>query len=220
MKKSVQKNVYEDKEPTVKLWTIQHEEAYRKFEETGILRADERYLFCKDTCRYAYDWISDQMIARIGPPPVADIKYPIWAWYQWEGKRKRRDLRCSGYAKRGTPLVQIEFEVPVKDILLSDFDVWHYVLNYFYIPENDSDDDAFSNKHKEACKLNWSVEFENSDPRLLQMLSEIRESWSKVFELEKAFERGFYAKDFQSIQATLWQITMKQVCKVEYFLAK
>lgn len=220
MKKSVQNNVYEDKEPTIKLWTIQHENAYKKFEETGVLRADERYLFCGEALQHAYNWISEQMIARIGPPPVADIKYPIWAWYQWEGKRKRCDLRCSGYAKRGTPLVQLEIQVPIKDVLLSDFDIWHYVLNYHYIPENDSDDDAFYTRHKEANNIKCNVLLKNGDSRLSQMLSEIRESWPKVFELEKSFERGFYNKDFQSIQATLWQVTMEQVCKVEYFLAK
>ncbi|WP_310603404.1 hypothetical protein [Anaerosporobacter sp.] len=27
--------------------------------------------------------------------------YDVWAWYQWEGKRKRRDIREGGHAKRG-----------------------------------------------------------------------------------------------------------------------
>ena len=70
----------------MKLWTIQHEEAYREFERTGVLRANNDYLFCEDDFRYAYDWIAQQMAERIGTPPDAETKYPIWAWYKWEGK--------------------------------------------------------------------------------------------------------------------------------------
>lgn len=49
------------------LWTIQHEEAFREFEETGVLRANENHLFCEDDLRFAYDWLSREMNKRIGP---------------------------------------------------------------------------------------------------------------------------------------------------------
>ena len=52
------------------LWTIQHEEAYREFEKTGILVANDNCLFCGEDLRFAYDWLSDQMRKRIGPPPL------------------------------------------------------------------------------------------------------------------------------------------------------
>ena len=103
------------------MWTIQTEEAFLEFERTGALRANENFLFCEDYYRFAYDWLSNQMALRIGPPPE-NVRYPVWAWYQWEGKRKRRDLRQSGYAKRGTPMVQITFEADPDSFLLSDFD--------------------------------------------------------------------------------------------------
>ena len=31
------------------MWTIQHEEAFKAFQRTGILRANNDYLFCEDT---------------------------------------------------------------------------------------------------------------------------------------------------------------------------
>jgi len=220
MRNRFQEKVSMDEKKAVKLWTIQHEEAYRVFKETGILRANNNYLFCEDGCTYAYDWIAGEMKKRIGESPVADIKYPIWAWYQWEGKRKRQDLRCSGYAKRGTPMVQLEIEVPVNEILLSDFDAWFFVMSYEYIYENEDDYNAFNKRHEVASKLRWGIGCDNNDPRLYEMLKEIRESWPKVFDLENSHIISGVSKAEQSIQATMWQITMDQVRRVEHFIAK
>jgi hypothetical protein len=33
-----------------------------------------------------------QMTIRIGEPPEQGI-FPIWAWYQWSGAKKKPDLR-------------------------------------------------------------------------------------------------------------------------------
>ena len=38
----------------------------------------------------------DQMKIRLGPPPESWY-FPIWAWYQWEGEKRRKpDLRAGG----------------------------------------------------------------------------------------------------------------------------
>lgn len=124
------------------LWTIQTEEAFREFERTGRLRANENHLFCGDDLRFAYDWLSTQMVNRIGSPPET-VRYPVWAWYQWEGKRKRMDQRLSGYATRGTPLVQITFEAEPDSFLLSDFDMWHIVLAGQYAANSEAEWDRF-----------------------------------------------------------------------------
>ncbi len=85
-----------------KLWTIQHRDAYEQLKTDGVLRANEAFMFGAEQFRFAYDWIAKQMYEKIGVPPEG-VHYPVWAWYQWEGKRKRCDLRYSGYAMRGTP---------------------------------------------------------------------------------------------------------------------
>lgn len=203
----------------MKLWTIQHEEAYHEFERTGVLRANNDYLFCEDDFRYAYDWIAQQMVEKVGAPPDAEIKYPIWAWYKWEGKRKRRDLRCSGYGNRGTPMVQIEFEASDNTVLLSDFDDWHLVMAYHYIPDSEEDYDRFYKEHEPESRLPWGMGQDNTDPRIQPMLADIRSSWWKVFDL--GYNGWCSSKPGREyIQATLWQITRDQVRKVEHFKAK
>lgn len=183
------------------LWTIQTEEAYREFERTGVLRANEEHLFCGDDLRFAYDWLSNQMVQRIGTPPE-NVRYPVWAWYQWEGKRKRRDLRCSGYAERGTPMVQITFEADLASFLLSDFDSWHNVLAKQYVVENEADWDSFYNM--------------NSNPTQ----ADVEPSWECIFDIKRYSPGWDCEPERKSIQATLWQIEMSQVKKVEHFLAK
>lgn len=183
------------------LWTIQHEDAYREFEKTGILRANDKYLFCEDDMKFAYDWIAKEMWQRIGVPP-AGVTYPVWAWYQWEGQRKRMDLRRSGYAERGTPLVQIAFEADTKDFLLSDFDDWHQVLNKQYIAYSEAEWDEFYAVHPHPTQ------------------EDVEHTWSRVFDINHSCLWRDGKLGDQSIQATLWQIEMSQVRKVEHFLAK
>ena len=183
------------------LWTIQTEEAFLEFEKTGVLRANEDHLFCGDDLRFAYDWLSDQMVNRIGTPPE-NVHYPVWAWYQWEGKRKRMDQRLSGYAKRGTPLVQITFEADPDSFLLSDFDMWHIVLANQYVANNEAEWDTFYevNPHPDQ--------------------TDVEPSWERIFDLSSYTPNWDCEPEKKSIQATLWQIEMSQVKKVEHFLAK
>lgn len=183
------------------LWTIQHEDAYREFERSGVLVANEDFLFCGDDLRFAYDWLSNQMRGRIGQPPEG-IRYPVWAWYQWEGKRKRRDQRLSGYAKRGTPLVQITFEADAGNFLLSDFDAWHNVLANQYVANDEVEWDRFyeHNPHPEQC--------------------DVEPSWERIFDIAHFTPNWDFEPERKSIQATLWKIDMSQVKKVEHFIAK
>lgn len=179
------------------LWTIQDETAFNAFIKTGVLRADPNYLIFDGNFQSAYDWMTSQMNLRIGPAPDG-VKYPIWAWYQWEGKRKRRDLRLSGYAKRGTPMVQITFEAEENTFLLSDFDDWHFVLCDNYIPDDENDWDSF-----------YDNDFINKKDAIIK-------SWDKIFDLNRC---NSY-KDNPSLQATLWEIHLSQVKKVDHFIAK
>lgn len=177
----------------MRLWTIQHRDAYTKMLESGVLRADNDHLFCEDYFRNAYGWMSSQMKLRISDPP-AGVDYPVWFWHTWEGERKRPDMRRGGHAPRGTPVVLLTVDIPDDQVLLSDFDLWHLVLNEHYIADNEEDDDNRSH----------SVE-------------EMHESWNKIFNVSAA--NPYYSESL-SIQATVWELPMELVKKVEFFIAK
>lgn len=177
----------------MRLWTFQTPDVYENLLKNGVYTCDKdniQFLEDDDFVK-SYDWMSKQMEKKVG---FSKSKYPLWAWYTFDGKHKKPDLRLSGYAKRGKELVCLEIEIPDEKVLLSDFDLWHFVLNHFYLVKDDEydedDDDKYDNMSEE----------------------QIQESWEKVF----------VDKDSTSpyIQATFFELRKENVKKVQFFKAK
>lgn len=124
------------------LWTIQTENAWREFQSTGVLRGTRKRIM-EQVWDSPYQWMIRQMEQRIAPPPTPGA-YPVWAWMQWENtKRPKPDLRARGHLPKCESGIRIEFECPDSFALLSDFDLWHFVLNYWYLPESEVEGDEF-----------------------------------------------------------------------------
>lgn len=203
------------------LWTIQHYSAYENLQKTGALRANENYLFCEDSFRHAYDWMSEKMLSY-GLTPPKGVRYPIWAWYQWEGKRKRRDMREGGYARCGEKIVQLTIEVDDHDVLLSDFDFFHYPLNRWYLPIEEKDNLEFEKRYE---SFGYSYQdLSNPDIQadaMKQLRNEIILSWDRMFLLKKEDNGWLYGKnENKSMQATFWELRLDEVVKAEIFVAK
>lgn len=203
----------------MKLWSLQTEKAYQKLEKTGTLRIYDDTHIEKSFIR-AYDWLVGEMCKRVGAPPEG-VRYPIWAWYQWEGKRNRRDLRCGGYAERGTPMVQLTIDIDDKHTLLSDFDEWHYVLNFWYLSLNERESNRFEAAYEqEGFQFLDMANSSITNPKIEKYRQQIIASWQRVFDIWK--ESPWCGADInqKSIQATFWELRMDQVLKVEHFIAK
>lgn len=204
---------------TMRLWTIQTVEAYQRLMQTGVFRADTKHI-CDDSFADAYNWMVSEMAKRIGSPPDG-VKYPVWAWYQWEGKRKKPDLRCGGYAPHGTTLVLLTVDIDESDVVLSDFDDWHFVLNYFYLAFNEEDDNRFHEMYeREGFTLH---DLQNSDlvnPCLEECRKRIEQSWQRIFDLRRSGTDWDVPLDKKSIQATFWELKAEQILKAKHFIAK
>lgn len=176
------------------LWTIQHKNVYEKMKERGFIRADERYLIFDGLFKKSYLWMAEQMRKRIGEAPEGVI-FPIWAWYQWEGKRKRLDMRQHswGWGKKGTPIVLLTIDVPEDCVLLSDFDYWHVVL---------SDGDII---------------FPYSETKVYSQ-AEKQRSWENIFDISCSYDEEEH--ELLSTQATLWEIKQEWVVKAEEFQSR
>lgn len=163
------------------LWTIQHYSAYERMLETGVLIANESHLFCQDDFRHAYDWMARIMIEANICPASDSIHYPVWAWYQWEGRRKRRDMRGGGHAKRGEKIVQLTIDIDNKDALLSDFDLFHYPLNYWYLPFDEADNADFESAYTKAG-FTWHdlSDFQIKSSEMLMIRDRIVKSWDRI----------------------------------------
>lgn len=175
------------------LWTIQNAIAYEKMLQTGALRADSNYI-SDELFRDSYLWMAEQMKKRVGPPPEG-VTFPVWAWYQWEGSRKRPDMRTHGrnWAEKGTPIVLLTIDVPEKFVLLSDFDYWHCVLNNIEIIFPFDENAIYSEEEK-------------------------KKSWENIFDIECSFDDEI--NPILSTQATIWEVKSEWVKKVEHFKSR
>jgi hypothetical protein len=144
------------------------------------------------------------MTRRLGPPP-RNVRYPIWAWYQYDSAiRRRPDLRHSAHLPSGAAGVLIEFEIEPTFVLLSDFDLWHYVLNHSYIPRN----------AREARELDRLPH--HKQPANEQM----KNSWRRIFDLEWSAKDIAAPRGQKSIQATVWQVPLAEIRSVRRFRAR
>ena len=130
----------------MKLWTIQTPDVPAQLQTTGVWRAREP--FVGNYWLNPYRWMVSRMATRVGTAALPD-QMPTWVWQRWDGRRRPRpDLRSRAHLPSGTPGVRLELEISEDRILLSDFELWHYVLNYWYLPSSVRDGKAFDRELK------------------------------------------------------------------------
>ena len=145
------------------LWTSQEEAVCNELLKTGVYRCDLNLSPMRDY-RKQYDWLVRQMKQRIGPPPE-QVTYPVWALYQQDGKHRKPDLRRERWAVgcNGERFACLEIEIPDREVLLSDLDVWCIILNDGLLSDTEQEDrcleaqyEALSPSEKRRMKeKNW-----------------------------------------------------------------
>ena len=169
------------------IWSILTQQAWDDLQRRGRLRVGRRHVTQDFLGPYA--WMAKQMERRLRTPRPSKNAMPIWAWYQWEGvDRRKPDLRSGGYLDKGEQGVRVELKVADDRVLLSDFDLWHYVLNYWYLPESEKDGKAFEEKLARAGLSFYGCDHQHplSHVRYRQ---EIERSWERIFDTNWA-DRG------------------------------
>lgn len=147
-----------------------------------------------------YQWISQQMHTKIGPPQyrVDSTQYPLWAWSCVDGVvGKKPDLRTQMFNSVRSDTALLTLCVPRSRVLLSDFQLWHHVLNNVIIYDEETETRLLDNE-------NWLELYDNvtDDDR--------RASWSQIFDVSSA----------TWVQATLWHITGEDIVDVQWIHRK
>ena len=183
------------------LWTIQKIEIYELIQETGVYHCDlEKSMF--SFCREQYDWLADEMKKRVGNPPEG-VSYPVWAWYMWEGRRRKPDLRRErwGNGWKGERFACMEIDIPEENVLLSDFDAWSIILLHGLL--SDSEEEA----ERQESAYDSLPEEEKKQYR--------DKNWSRAFDLSYVDNDWFHRGD--SIQATFWELKKDNIRSVRFF---
>lgn len=193
----------------ITLWTIQNEIVWNELQTQGKFIPKVNYIdesFLKE-----YDWMKLEMEKRLGES-ISERKYPIWSWYQYIDKNKKKpDLRRTGHLAKGETGYRIEIQKNRKEVLLSDFELWHHVLNNQYLPKSEQDEKDF--------ELRMKLKYGNTKPDNLMKYKRkvIEKSWERIFNMD--FENPYvtYPLEKKSIQATFWELKIEEVIKVDKF---
>lgn len=182
------------------VWTIQPFEVYQKILDKGCFYCDpNRSINLRDDLEFqhAYKWMIQQMVKKIGTADKMGA-YPVWAWYRsHDYKHQRPDFR---WTRDYPDEVCIEIEIPESQVLLSDFEGWHFVLNdWFY-------SDATSQEEWDR-KEQW---FDDLNANQQQRIKS--ESWQRIFDITP--RHGEWKANGESVQACFWSIKKDQIRKV------
>jgi len=184
-------------------------------QEVGYLRGHQEHVV--DDWIPCYQWMRLQMQRRIKTPLYENTPfYPVWAWYQWQNdKKKKPDLRYSAHLGKGKKGVLIEFQADPNNVLLSDFELWHYVLNYWYLSTSQGMEQFDGELKTNNLALYKQQPLPNEEFHL-----KIVHSWEKIFDLDWIDEEVVHDKKDKSIQGTLWEVSLAQVRSVQGFVAR
>ncbi|MBU5255781.1 DUF3841 domain-containing protein [Tissierella praeacuta] len=117
---------------------------------------------------------------------------------------RKPDLRYSGH---GEQMACIELEIPDNNVLLSNFDLWYYVLNNWYIGDS-------INEEELDAEWEWLDELSSQEKQDV-----IEKSWDKIFSIKKPLNNGFNSSG-KYIQGTSWKLKLNEVRKVQIFNAR
>ncbi|MGF7050173.1 hypothetical protein J2T13_004698 [Paenibacillus sp. DS2015] len=137
-----------------------------------------------------YHWMIKQMKKHLSHYPD---EYPIWLWTE------KPDLRRSGHFYGGTHAVSLEVEILSLQVLLSDFDAWHSVLNDSFLALDE---------------VEWDTFYRNE----LSMSKE--ESWERIFDLGLLKGSPWWNDSEQHLQGVSGKIEISHVRKVREFIAR
>lgn len=188
----------------MKLWTVHPYCVYELIQTKGFYRCEPSFSELLDSDEFftAYDWISKQMKSRIGNPPDG-IKYPVWAWHSVNGKHQRPDMRTVDM-KVFKKSALMEIEIPDNQVLLTDFDDWHLVLNdCIYYKAN-----SIPNLSSEE----WDAEAEKEDAYFASLSDE-----EKTIYKQNSWENIICSEGQplpKYVQATFWELRKDQIKKV------
>jgi len=188
-----------DSPDELRLWSIQDVAALRALDHSGVLRGSFSRvsdLSDRETVE-AYRWMSAQMVSR---GIASSVHCPVWAWCRYRGiANPRPDLRRRWHLPRGMKGVCLEIVVPSSRVLLSQFEMWLYVMDRRTVPHG--------SKFNRRVKENLTYEKGSR-------------TWQRIFDLCAGDEDYWGSLDERAIQGCLQQIKKSDIVRIVEFTAR
>ena len=191
----------------MKLVTFQSLDAVKSLFEKGYLECDKSKIDIKKIGP-TYQWVIEKMNNLT--ENKFNTTYPIWCWvkcYNNIAPSKRKGEKIKGFD------VKITFNKDKKDVFITDFRRYSFLLNNTYIPNSIEDKINFDKKLE---KYNISKEdlkayvrhdkYDNhrTDEHFLDVCNEIRKSFDKCI-----------TEDSDVLQGCIWRINLSEIENIE-----
>ena len=181
------------------MWTIQPFCVYQQLIKQGYFYCNpSKSENCKDTdFQLAYRWMIKQLESRVAPP-CNQITTPLWAWYRsYNYRHQRPNFR---WTRDYPDEVCIEFEIPEEEVLLSDFEAWHFVVNNWYYSS------ARSEKEWEQDEKRFDALSKIEQQRIKE------NSWQQIFDITP--RHGEWTRNGEIVQGCFWLLRLNRVRRV------
>lgn len=107
----------------MKFYTIQKLKAWEEAKSHGVLTGDKDYID-EDWLLDSYIWIMKQMKKRLKD---YNDEFPVWLWLDTSNIYFNELLEDE--------YVLLEVSLPEEQVLISNFDAWHTVINNWHLDE-------------------------------------------------------------------------------------
>ena len=142
----------------------------------------------------AYQWMHEQVVQRI---TLHSGDFPLWAYLSKPNMRRH---------KYDDDAVMVVADVPRWRMLISDYDLWHYPLNVWYITESEEEDERLEKAGVITAAANRVA------------TPEIKKSWERIFDLERP--KTDWLGGVRSFQACVDRIYPHEVVRVSPALGR
>lgn len=190
----------------MKLVTFQTMDALKELINIGYLECKEQYIDLKKA-GLTYTWVLEKMNKMI---PNDKSKYPIWCWVKFKNgicPPKHKGEPVKGFD------VKITFNKQKKDVFITDFRRYSFLLNNTYIPDTLRDKELFDKilEEKNITKDDLKAyvrpdkfDHHREDKDFLDICQKIRQSFDKCI-----------TTDSDVLQGCVWRINLDEVEKIE-----
>ena len=184
----------------MKLITFQTKSALAVLKKTGVLRTDADKI---DLKKYGvpYKYIVENMKKHI--KPGKGESYPLWAWAKCGASispKKRKN-----FDGRKQDLVKITFEKPAKEVFLTDYMAYSFILSGHIVPKTKAEYRQFLQKMDGRLQaLKDYVRQDKTGKSVAKLFPEIEKTWARILNLKSNVH-----------QACVWNIKMSEVQKIE-----
>lgn len=192
----------------MKLITFQSTEALKSLINNGYLICDENYIN-KEKAGPTYDWVINKMNNCI--KNNESIKYPIWCWvkcYNGICPPKVKGEKVKNFD------IKITFNKKEKEVFITDFRRYSFILNNIYIPDSIFDKEQFE---KKLSKYNISHEDLKAYVRIDKYKSHRQDKeYLEICDIiKKSFDKCI-TKDSNILQGCVWKINLEDIEKIEF----